>query len=165
MSELTWTKYEDVKPPEGRYWFRVDPSYYNRWGGRQVEFASLMRERGAGGQRVISPDFDHWDGYRVHVPRGIEWAPITDQEILDYKHPHSLDKEFFKVPDLDLKPCPFCGRAPKVDWHGRYITAPIWHVEMFSIRCCIAKIEFWRGDFDKLVERWNTRSGDCSEAA
>jgi hypothetical protein len=114
---------------------------------------------------ILSPDFDHWDGYRVSLPKGVEWKPVVEDEIIAFPKPHCLDGEFFKVPDLNLKPCPFCGDAPKIRWHGRWIAAPIWEVESFSIRCCVAKIEFWKGDFDKLVERWNARSGVCEDAS
>ena len=158
MRDLAWKSYAEEQPPAGRFWWRVAPSYYSRWGGRRVEFVDVMRRRGNGHKPdIFSPGFDHWDGFRVTVPDGAEWAPADEDSIQRDPQAALLDHHHFHVPGLDLKSCPFCGKTPRIEWAGRWIGAPIWQVEHFSLKCCIPKIEFWRGDFDVLVNHWNTR--------
>lgn len=65
-----------------------------------------MRKRGAGYTDTYSPPFDYWDGYRVHVPFGLQWR-YSDAEL---KSKHSYD--LIGVEDLSHCECPFCGKAP-----------------------------------------------------
>ncbi len=167
MISAEWIKYEDQKPAEGRHWFRVAQKYYEKgWSGHPVEFVDIMRMRGNGYQPdILSPGFDHWDGYQVHIPAGIEWKPVTEPEILEFKNKHLLDKYFIRIPTATVKPCPFCGRAPEVRWTGKWVGAPVWERDRISIKCCVAKIEYWETDFALLLERWNKRQIEGPQGA
>ena len=73
-----WTNYADSKPDAGLFEWRI-PSI--SLPGEHVIVASMMRLRGAGfGNPILSPSFDHWDGYRVHVPNGLQWRAASDHE-------------------------------------------------------------------------------------
>jgi hypothetical protein len=159
VSNAGWLKYEDQKPTEGRYWFRVASKYYEEsWSGHRVEFVDVMRMRGNGYQpAVLSPAFDHWDGYSIHIPTEIEWKPVTEDKILAFDNKYLLNKYFIHIPTVTVNPCPFCGEAPNVSWTGQWIGAPVWKRDRISIKCCVPNIEHWETSFTMLLEKWNKR--------
>lgn len=72
--------------------------------GLTVEFVAWMRERGAGYKLVISPAFDYWDGYSVHVPANVSWAPTS---IACKSH------EYVAISaGIDPIVCPYCDCKP-----------------------------------------------------
>lgn len=106
--QIVWTKYEERRPEvAGPYLWQV-PSV--RVPGLTVEFVAHMRKRGAGYRDVLSPSFDHWDGYQVHVPVGTLW---TATALVCKEHETRVG---LTLPNIELKTCPFCRRVPT--WHG-----------------------------------------------
>jgi hypothetical protein len=70
-----------------------------------------------------------------------------------------------------LKPCPFCGKRVKFEYHtGDYGYTP----DTVSISCCFARIsaptekwESWKGHFSvknearqQIADKWNARDSD-----
>lgn len=118
-----------------------------------VVFLARMRTRGAGGTDVVSPQFDHWDGWSVHVPAGTEWRTAEDPAML----PKGAAYAGVRIEELDPEPCPFCGRRPALDGiqdgggRGIFVNAAPFHYDRWSLRCCA-----WAGspgatDPEKLV--------------
>ena len=106
-NEDQFTLYSERKPETaGVYRWRV-PSVAVK--GLVVEFCAHMRERGAGYQRVLSPMFDYWDGYRVHVPAGTAWQP-SDAPCKSYEAVQLAPI------GVEVSPCPYCHTVPK--WHA-----------------------------------------------
>jgi hypothetical protein len=110
MSEIKhtpWTDYATEQPAtEGVYEWRV-PSIAVP--GAIVILAAHMRQRGAGYRDVISPVFDYWDGYRVHVPNGLQWRP-TDAHGEIKKH----EQRLIGVEGLEHCDCIYCGEKPSL---------------------------------------------------
>lgn len=107
-----WVRYEDQRPEsEGIYAWRV-PSV--ALSGALVTFHAWMRVRGAGFKTVISPSFDHWDGYRVQVPSGTEWRPADDGAECKW---HEVVR--VGVEGLDFCVCPYCNKTPILDGYQR----------------------------------------------
>lgn len=103
-----WVDYAHTPPPAvGIYEWRV-PSI--RCEGLVVRLFAWHRDRGAGYQRVNSPSFDHWNGYRVTVPSGTQWRSAPpDLAIKSHETPIS------GVDGLEFSRCPFCGRRPTLE--------------------------------------------------
>lgn len=102
----SWRSYSDAKPESpGIYRWRLASTAID---GLYVEFSCEFRSRGAGYQKVTSPQFDHWDGYRVHVPP-CEWTE-------DWHEHGKRCEPHIAIIGLSLLPCPFCGEVP--DWKG-----------------------------------------------
>lgn len=134
MSDIQFTPWAVAQPPqeERAYLWRVPSTGV---AGVAVEFVAWMRERGAGYERVISPAFDYWDGYRVHVPAGIEWAP-TNVECKDHEY------KAVRVDGIDPLPCPYCATAPRLDgaqylsMGGLHHGAAPYHWNCWWFVCC-----------------------------
>lgn len=102
----TWTPYKTEKPATaGVYHWRVPLAQYE---GLSLTFYAHMRMRGNGyAPDVLSPVFDHWDGYRVTVPAGTEWREVENPpEITKYQ------ERGLTVVGVKNAPCPFCGDFP-----------------------------------------------------
>jgi hypothetical protein len=93
-------------------------------------FIAWMRKRGAGYSDVISPTFDHWDGYRVLVPT-CEWQPCD--QIPNLKTYEYTD---IQIEGITLDPCPFCQQIPTWDFYSDYILAAPFSSVRWSLRCC-----------------------------
>lgn len=103
-----WTDYSVTPPPvAGVYeWsvpLAVDPSM-------TVTVLAHMRKRGAGYSDVISPVFDHWDGYRVTVPAGTHWRPATTVPDDFPTHRETI----IGVGGCEFDKCPFCHKVPRL---------------------------------------------------
>ena len=106
--QIEWTDYASAQPEaEGPYEWLI-PSRACK--DMVVHVLANMRERGAGYNRVISPSFDYWDGYRVHVPAGTKWRPT------DKANDKSYHIKLLGVVGLELVECQFCHRTPTL--HG-----------------------------------------------
>jgi hypothetical protein len=103
MSE--WINYAERRPQtEGAYEWRV-PSV--ALPGEAVIVAAHMRTRGAGYSNVLSPVFDYWDGYRVHVPEGLQW-----RETAEHKAIKSYEQKLIGIEGLEHCACLYCGQVP-----------------------------------------------------
>jgi hypothetical protein len=97
--EVIWRDYATDRPPAaGEYFWRV-PS--NALPGLFVLVRAKHRLRGAGHENVLSPEFDHWTGYRVTVPAGVQWREAVESD------PKVAPE------GIDVEPCPYCGKTPK----------------------------------------------------
>ena len=106
MTDREWTSFDEVRPSEiGVYEWR----HKHPLGFVQV-FHDEMRMRGAGARDVLSPSFDYWDGYKIHVPAGFEWRLPESPE----KAEEARKEGVVVIEGLNLRPCPFCGTAPVI---------------------------------------------------
>lgn len=102
-----------------------------------VIFHAHMRMRGAGYSDVLSPSFDHWDGYRVIVPHGAQWRE-ADVAVKCERH----ETTGLAIEGLEFAPCPYCGRVPQLEGHqaGRYggfVCGPNpQHMNHWHLKCC-----------------------------
>lgn len=100
VEPMPWTEYVASRPTEpGLYLWRLPSAVCV---GLFVIVAAKMRARGAGYATVLSPDFDHWDGYQVHVPPCLSWR-ATDGQADGHVEPDGFT----------LGACPFCGNVPR----------------------------------------------------
>lgn len=110
-----WITYAEQRPTAaGAYRWRLESVVVP---GMFVTFVAHMRERGAGHQNVLSPLFDHWDGYRVHVPAGLQWQALRQEDPQDVEWCRVAGVE---VEGLSPLPCPYCNKVPKWDALLRY---------------------------------------------
>jgi hypothetical protein len=104
MSEA-WIDYAAEKPGvRGAYEWRVPSTALP---GEFVIVAAHMRMRGAGYQDVLSPSFDRWDGYRVHVPSGLQWRRTTEHSAIE-----SYKQKVIALEGLEHCGCIYCGKTP-----------------------------------------------------
>lgn len=130
-----WTDYAEKKPPvAGPYEWQV-PSKAVK--GMTVRVLAHFRERGAGYTEVLSPEFDYWDGYRVHVPAGTQWRAAPEgTDLKPYK------QELLCVEGLDFVPCPYCQRKPRLNGvrrasdGGVVITGDAHEFNSWWLECC-----------------------------
>lgn len=100
-----WIDYSTEKPATaGAYEWRV-PSV--ALPGEIVIVAAHIRMRGAGYSDVLSPVFDYWDGYRVHVPEGLQW-----RETVEHKNIKSYEQKLLGIEGLEHCACLYCGQVP-----------------------------------------------------
>jgi len=130
-----WIKYSEQKPTnEGPYEWRVPSTAVP---GLIVTCVAHMRKRGAGYTEVISPVFDYWDGYRVHVPDGTEWREVSDIKKTQWHEITSIAAE-----GVVNVPCPFCGMEPSWEAHiasmsGGYVIGSDPHrLNEWKLNCC-----------------------------
>ncbi|MDR6393484.1 hypothetical protein [Paraburkholderia phenoliruptrix] len=138
MSEIKhppWTDYATERPAtEGVYEWRV-PSIAVP--GAVVILAAHMRKRGAGYKDVISPVFDYWDGYRVHVPLGLQWRSTESHSDLK-----SYDQRLLGVEGLDHCECIYCGKKPRLHAvqagrdGGVIVSGSPQHLSSWWLNCC-----------------------------
>jgi hypothetical protein len=104
-SQPGWVRYDEARPVEkGIYRWRV-PSVIIK--GLIVTFNAKFRERGAGHTSVLSPEFDHWDGWKVIVPPLTEWRPVDTDALPDHRY------ECLDIEGITNLPCPFCKGSPR----------------------------------------------------
>lgn len=66
---------------------------------------------------------------------------------------------------LELKPCPFCGKAPRI----RIAYAPDHGTDMLVIECftspkiCVRPITRWCFTEEEAAEQWNRRANDGND--
>ena len=142
--------YRTEKPlAEGWYVWRVPHKFIE---DVTLIFIAKYRERLAGFERVLSPEFDCWDGYSVLLPKGpIEWAEYDGE-------PPKTGSELLEVVGTENADCPFCKSKPKWRYSGRYIGSGPTDTDYYYLECC-----HWFGGFDarmknplKLAENRNS---------
>jgi len=128
-----WVDYTKETPPEGVYEWRM-PSV--SLAGEHIIVAAKMRWRGSGYDKCLSPNFDHWDGYRVRVPAGLQWRPVT----CDRGTP--IHADLICVEGLEHSACIYCGESPKLNGcqrsnqGGVFINGDPWHFNSWWLSCC-----------------------------
>ena len=130
MSGYEFKLYATEKPPEkGVYVWRVPHVDIL---DLTVVFLAEYRLRGAGHEMVLSPEFDYWDGWRLHVNELAEWAYYTGELKANY-----LPVLYLIHNDAVIKPtiCPYCKKEPifkyTSQWSFRPMAANKWWFE-----CC-----------------------------
>jgi len=104
--------------------------------GEHIIVAAKMRWRGSGYDKCLSPNFDHWDGYRVRVPAGLQWRPVT----CDRGTP--IHADLICVEGLEHSACIYCGESPKLNGcqrsnqGGVFINGDPWHFNSWWLSCC-----------------------------
>ena len=120
-------KYSEEKPPEeGLYIWRVP---HKKFKDAIVIFISRFRKRGAGCTDILSPDFDYWDGYQVHLPKNIEWA------YYDSLKPKK-NRTVLSVNNLKPIQCPFCHKSPILSYYDSYVGSGPLATESWAFKCC-----------------------------
>ncbi len=146
-----WTKWSDKRTPEDGniYRFRVATKVLGM--DMVVEWSEEQRSCGMGyGEPRYWPLTPcHWDGYRRYmINNNIEWSFLQEGDSKDSK-----DVIFH---GLNLIPCPFTGKQPKVRWFGRYCSSPPFILEWIGVQSHI--IDFTRRDANELQKLWNQRA-------
>lgn len=157
-----WTSFDEVRPEKaGLYkWAHVHPL-----GFRQI-FIAKMRLRGAGHDQVLSPDFDHWNGYSVSVPKGFYWRSADDQERAE----HDCKYNVVQIENINLRPCPFCGTPPNIlasqcgragGGNGQVVLADPQNYNTWRVTQCCKLIGFngFKSPAD-LAAMWNGKTHD-----
>lgn len=128
MTNYVFQDYRQVKPSvAGSYVWRLAHKFID---GVVLVFVAIYRERGAGLETVLSPVFDHWDGYRVLLPKGsIEWAEYGRE------HPQG-GQEILEIVGVNNEPCPFCGNVPNWRYIPRYIGSGPTDTSWYYLDCC-----------------------------
>ena len=130
MSEYEFKLYANEPPTEkGIFVWRLPHSRIQQL---SVIFLAANRLRGAGYEMVLSPEFDYWDGWRLHVPESTEWAEYAGNLKANY-----LPVLYLEYDGVIIKPdpCPYCKKEPifkyTSPWSFRPMTADKWWFE-----CC-----------------------------
>lgn len=140
---MDWTDYTGANQlPVGEYLWRVPHSSID---SVITIFRAKVRKRGYGCRdSVTSPDFDYWDGWKLHLPESVQYRDVLDS-----------DPEV-TIEGVELLPCPFCGDVPKWISNGGYIGArPNQHYR-FIVGHCFAEV-CRKSPLDAAAV-WNTRS-------
>lgn len=128
MNIYNFTDYRKDKPKEkGWYVWRLKHILLK---DVTVIFLAKFRKRGAGHEQVLSPEFDHWDGYRVLLPSGkIEWDDYDGE-------PPKAGREVIQVEGVHNVACPFCKQVPSWRYSGRFIGSGPTNTDYWYITCC-----------------------------
>ena len=97
---------------------------------------------------IYCPSCAKWDGWKWHIPKGLEWRVALPDE--------PEGEKGVVWGDLGLLPCPFTGKLPTVIYHGRYIGAPPYHAEWLGIASHIVRSIGWHSAKD-MRDAWNMR--------
>lgn len=130
-----WKDYASEKPASaGTFEWKVPSRVCD---GMDVRVYANNRLRGAGYEQVVSPAFDYWDGYRVHVPKGTMWREAPEDISLK-----NHEQVVVCIDGLDVDPCPFCGNVPKFKGYqqskyGGYVIGPApQNLNDWQLHCC-----------------------------
>lgn len=133
--EAVWTDYAAAKPaPESVCEWRMPHSTLE---GVVVVVIAKMRQRGAGYSNTYSPPFDYWDGYRLHVPKGLQWRALAEPKALK-----SYGVELVGIEGLTHCECIYCGKVPKLKGYHRHpsgglVVSPVpSDLNSWSLECC-----------------------------
>jgi len=133
MSE--WINFSVEKPATaGVYEWRVPSAALP---GEFVIVAAHMRKRGAGYQDVLSPSFDHWDGYHVYVTKDLKWRPTTE-----YGAIKSYERRVIGLEGLEHCKCIYCAKRPTLhavqvpNGGGVVVCAEPQYLNSWWLECC-----------------------------
>lgn len=146
--EREWTRWSDQRPPNAAGEFRYRASFNLLGLPVTAEWTEKMHLCGMGyGDSEWWPLRPcHWNGYRRYITiDNLEWSPVT-----------AYDPADIVWHGLDLLPCPFTGKLPKIETSGQYIGAPLWRSEAIWISSPAVPKRRWT-DARAMVTAWNTR--------
>lgn len=127
-SQYVFHNYRKKKPPvAGWYVWRLPHQFID---DLVLIFLAQQREHESGGERVLSPEFDYWTGYRLTLPKGsVEWAEYEGE-------PPRPGDELLEVVGVQNQACPFCKSEPKWRYSGRYIGSGPTDTLYYYLECC-----------------------------
>ena len=126
---MVFKNYLKEKPPyPGWYIWRVR---HKTMKDVLITFLARFRVRGAGFTKIVSPEFDYWDGYKVYIPKKIEWALYKGEE------PKNYSNKVLNINSLYITKCPFCKEIPELVYSGRFIGATPIDSEYWRFSCCV----------------------------
>lgn len=145
-----WTAWAERRPmdPKALYRWRIPPRMICGV-MLQPEWSSKLVLCGMGyDDAEYWPEGSSWNGYVRSVAKGLEWRLAEPEETEIVWH------------GLDLLPDPWTGKPPRIGTNLRWIAAPVYEVESFSIGHYFGTSYGWT-DLNKLMQAWNQRvSGD-----
>ena len=93
-------------------------------------FLTNYRERNAGYDTVLSPEFEYWDGFNLILPEGpIEWAEYDGED-------PKPGGELLEIVGVKNDPCPFCKKIPQWKCYYPCVAATPIIAKSFSLKCC-----------------------------
>jgi hypothetical protein len=105
--------------------------------GEFVIVAAHMQTRGAGYRDVLSPVFDYWDGYRIHVPDGLHWRETTEHKDIAWH-----EQKLICIEGLEHGVCLYCNQPPRLRGvqgahdGGVVVAGAPQHLNRFWLECC-----------------------------
>lgn len=148
----TWTKWLEKRTPndDKTYRFRA---FANILGTDMfVEWSEKQRFCGMGyaeGEYWPSNP-STWDGYRRYITnKSLEWSELTESD--------STDEEDVIYHGLNLLPCPFTGKKPKVVFLPRYFGAAPYELDWIGIESYLVKSLGWK-NCEEMCKVWNKRT-------
>lgn len=149
----TWTKWLDKRTPtdDKMYRFRA---YANILGTDMwVEWSEKQQLCGMGysDSEYWPPTMPcTWDGYRRYITnKTLEWSELIDTD--------SKDSDDVAYHGLNLLPCPFTGKKPKVVCLHRYFGAAPYELDWIGIESYLVNSIGWK-DVKKMEDAWNKRA-------
>jgi hypothetical protein len=145
---LEWTLWSERRPEDTKALYRWRIPERNICGMMlRPEWGSKLHCVGMGySDNEWWPDGSHWDGYQRTVAAGLEWRLAVEGE-----------GEAIIWEDLNLDPDPWTGNPPIIRGSTRYIGAPVYDVESFSIHSTFGE-RYGFTDLNRLQAAWNTRN-------
>jgi hypothetical protein len=120
-----WKNFSGERPGLGVYWFRIPPFNFNNE-SVSIEFVMKTSLHGMGHSTPeIWPGFSSWNGYRRSVPSGTQWKECEKGE----------KDGLFIITSANFNECPFCGKHVLLSYAPRWIGAPPFKAEYYSIQC------------------------------
>ncbi len=142
---VAWTLYSERKPTqEIPYEWRVPSATVP---GMTLIVAAYMRTRWAGYSEALSPVFDYWDGYCLHVQAPVEWRETAEHGELK-RH----DVKVISVEGLEPCACIYCGKVPTLKAEARardgglWCSPPPWQLNSWRFVCCAWGSTPWLDD-------------------
>lgn len=116
------------KPPDkGWYLWRVPHERLTRV---TLVFLARYRERSTGFKPALSPEFDHWNGYGILLPKGpVEWTEYDGE-------PPKPGHELIEVAGVQNNPRPFCNTVPQWRYTRRFIRPGPTNADYLYLECC-----------------------------
>lgn len=145
---VAWTLWEDKRPDDttAMYRWRVPPRMVCGL-LLQPEWSEKLALCGMGhSDSEWWPVTSDWNGYTRSVATGLEWR---------LAEPGETDPTWV---GLDLLPDPWTGLPPRVSAKTRWVSAPCYIAESFSISHRFGTSYGWT-DGAKMVAAWNARAG------
>ena len=62
--------------------------------------------------------------------------------------------------EINLKPCPFCGKIPKIERHEDSFRRIKWGIECVNEDCDIQPMTPWYQNKKDTIDSWNKRADD-----